>query len=81
MLRTHVDPDAYAREWASIPDSDTDFSCIAELDGRLAGLGFLDVIDGQGQPGTPLATQVSSATCCNPTSPGTDSEQTWHAAS
>jgi RimJ/RimL family protein N-acetyltransferase len=57
MLRTHVDPDAYVQEWASIPDSATDFSCIAELDGRLAGLGFLDVTDGQGQPGMPQGTQ------------------------
>lgn len=56
MLRTHVDPDAYARGWASIPDSDTDFSCIAELDGRLAGLGFLDVVDGLGRPGMPQGT-------------------------
>lgn len=57
MLRTHVDTDAYAREWAGIPDSDTDYSCIAELDGRLAGLGFLDVTDGLGQPGMPQRTQ------------------------
>jgi RimJ/RimL family protein N-acetyltransferase len=57
MLRTHVDPDAYAREWASIPDSDTDFSCVAELNGQLAGLGFLDVTDGLGQPGMPPGTQ------------------------
>ncbi|MBO9044849.1 GNAT family N-acetyltransferase [Curtobacterium flaccumfaciens pv. flaccumfaciens] len=57
MLRTHVDPDAYAQEWASIPDIDTDFSCIAELHGQLAGLGFLDVVDGLGQPGMPLATE------------------------
>lgn len=57
MLRTHVEPDAYAREWANIPDSDTDFSCIAELNGRLAGLGFLDVADGLGQPGMPKGTQ------------------------
>ncbi|GAB2984793.1 hypothetical protein GCM10027282_25210 [Frigoribacterium salinisoli] len=48
MLRTHVDPDAYAREWASIADSDSDFSCVAGLDGRLAGSGFLDVTDGLG---------------------------------
>ncbi len=57
MLRTSVDPDVYAQEWASIPDSDTDYSCIADLDGRVAGLGFLDVVDGLGQPGMPQGTQ------------------------
>lgn len=57
MLRTHVDSDAYVQEWASIPDSDTDFSCIAEIDGQIAGLGFLDVTDGLGQPGMPRGTQ------------------------
>jgi RimJ/RimL family protein N-acetyltransferase len=57
MLRTHVDPVAYVQEWMSIPTSDTDFSCIAELDGQVVGLGFLDVIDGMGQPGMPQTTQ------------------------
>ena len=57
MLRTHVDPEAWCREWMAIPDSETDFSCVAELDGQIAGLGFLDVIDGMGQPGMPERTQ------------------------
>ncbi|WP_123311367.1 GNAT family N-acetyltransferase [Curtobacterium sp. JUb34] len=57
MLRTSVDPDVYAQEWASIPDSDIDYSCIADLDGRVAGLGFFDVVDGLGQPGMPQGTQ------------------------
>jgi hypothetical protein len=41
VLRTHVAPDTYALEWAGIPGSDTDSSCTAELDGRLAGLGVI----------------------------------------
>ncbi|AWB86088.1 GNAT family N-acetyltransferase [Mycetocola zhujimingii] len=57
MLRTHVDPEAWCREWLAIPDSETDFSCVAQLDGEIAGLGFLDVIDGMGQPGMPERTQ------------------------
>jgi RimJ/RimL family protein N-acetyltransferase len=57
MLRTHVDPESFRREWMAIPDDDTDFSCVVELDGEIAGLGFLDVIDGMGQPGLPQRTQ------------------------
>jgi len=57
MLRTHVDPDTFRQEWAGIPDSDTDFSCVAELDGGVVAMGFLDVVDGMGQPGMPRLTQ------------------------
>ncbi len=81
MLRTHLNPDAYAQEWSTIPDSDTDFSCIAELDGQPADLGFLDVIDGLGQPGMPLATQGVIGYMLQPDLTDADSEQTWHAAS
>lgn len=57
MLRTHVDPESFRREWMAISDDNTDFSCVAELDGEIAGLGFLAVIDGMGQPGLPQRTQ------------------------
>ena len=57
MLRTHVDPESFRREWLAIPDDDRDYSCVAELEGEIVGLGFLDVIDGMGQPGLPQRTQ------------------------
>lgn len=58
MLKTHAEPEAFRREWLAVPGSDTDFSCVAELDGRAVGLGFLDVVDGMGQPGMPARTQA-----------------------
>jgi len=42
----------------AIPESETDYSCVVELDGVLAGLGFLDVVDGMGQPGMPKGTEA-----------------------
>jgi len=57
MIRTHVDEETFRREWLAIPDSDTDFSCVAELDGQVVAMGFLDVVDGMGQPGMPERTQ------------------------
>ncbi|GAB3457039.1 GNAT family protein [Kineococcus endophyticus] len=58
MLKTHAEPEAFRREWLAVPDSATDFSCVADLDGRAVGLGFLDVVDGMGQPGMPVGTQA-----------------------
>ncbi|WP_380172262.1 GNAT family N-acetyltransferase [Kineococcus sp. DHX-1] len=58
MLKTHAEPEAFRREWLAVPGSDTDFSCVADLDGRAVGLGFLDVVDGMGQPGMPSRTQA-----------------------
>lgn len=57
MLRTRVDPEGFRQTWTAIPDSETDFSCVAELDGEIVGLGFLDVADGLGQPGMPERTE------------------------
>ena len=57
MLRTHVDPETFRREWLAVPDSGTDFSCVAELDGQVVAMGFLDVVDGMGQPGMPKRTE------------------------
>lgn len=53
MLRTRVEPEVFRQEWQAVPMSDTDFSCVAELDGSLVAMGFLEVADGTGQPGMP----------------------------
>ena len=57
MLVTHVDPDTFRQRWATMADSDRDFHCVAELDGRVVAMGFLDVVDGMGQPGMPPRTE------------------------
>jgi len=57
MLRTHVEPETFRREWLAVPNSTTDFSCIAELDGQVVAMGFLDVVTGMGQPGMPQLTE------------------------
>jgi RimJ/RimL family protein N-acetyltransferase len=57
MLRTHVDPSIFRQEWLAVPTSQTDFSCVAEVDGRVAAMGFLDIVDGMGQPGMPTRTE------------------------
>ena len=56
MVRTHVDPDELRRDWLAVPESETEFSCVVERDSRVVAMGFLDVIDGSGQPGSPEAT-------------------------
>lgn len=38
--------------------NDRDFSCVAEVDGELAGIGFLEVGDGMGQSGAPRGTEA-----------------------
>ena len=40
-----------------MPTSDTDFSCVAEVEGAVVAMGFLEVVDGQGQPGMPMGTE------------------------
>jgi len=57
MLRTSVEPERFRQEWLAVPTSDTDFSCLAEVDGHVAAMGFLEVVDGMGQPGMPRRTQ------------------------
>lgn len=57
MLRTSVDPEEFRREWLGIPTSDRDFSCVAEVDGNVAAMGFLEIVDGMGQPGMPRGTE------------------------
>lgn len=57
MLRTSVDPETFRKEWLAVATSDSDFSCVAELDGTIAAMGFLDIVDGMGQPGMPKGTE------------------------
>ena len=58
MLKTHAEPEEFRRDWLAVPGNDTDFSCVADLDGRAVGLGFLDVVDGMSQPRMPVGTQA-----------------------
>lgn len=57
MIRTSVDPERFRQQWRAVPTSDTDFSCVAELDGVVVAMGFLKVVDGMGQPGMPKRTE------------------------
>jgi RimJ/RimL family protein N-acetyltransferase len=57
MLRTSVDPETFRQEWLAVPTSDRDFSCVVEVDGTIAAMGFLEVVDGMGQPGMPTRTE------------------------
>ena len=57
MMRTHVDPEAFRREWAEVPASTTDYSCVAERHGRVVAIAFLELRDGMGQPGMPRLTE------------------------
>lgn len=56
MVRTHVDPDDLRREVLATPTSATEFTCVVERDGAVVAIGFLDVVDGPGQPGAPTGT-------------------------
>lgn len=58
MVRTSVAADTFRDEWLAVPGSDTDFSCVAELDETVVAMGFLDIVDGMGQPGKPLRTEA-----------------------
>ena len=57
MVRTDVDADTFRGEWLAVPTSETDFSCVAELDGTVVAMGFLEIVDGMGQPGMPKRTE------------------------
>ncbi len=57
MIRTSVEPETFRREWLGVPTSETDFSFVAELDGNVAAMGFLEIVDGMGQPGMPTGTE------------------------
>lgn len=57
MLRTSVDPETFRAEWLAVPSSETDFSCVAEVNATVVAMGFLDIADGMGQPGMPKRTE------------------------
>ncbi|GAB3623630.1 GNAT family protein [Mariniluteicoccus endophyticus] len=59
LIVTHESVDELRQRWEGVLASDRDFSCIAEVDGELAGIGFLEIADGMGQPGKPLGTDAS----------------------
>ncbi|MCW2737122.1 GNAT family protein [Nocardioides sp.] len=56
MVHTYVDPADLRRDWLAAADRPTDFSCVVERSGRVVAMGFLDVVDGPGQPGSPTGT-------------------------
>lgn len=57
MLRTSVEPGVFRREWMAVATSSTDFSCVAEAEGEVVAMGFLEIVDGMGQPGMPQGTE------------------------
>lgn len=57
MMRTHVAPEQFRREGLAAPSSETDFSRVAEIEGEVVTMGFLEVMDGSGQPGMPRGTE------------------------
>ena len=70
MLRTHVDAEVFRAEWSAVATSDTDFSCVAILDGGVVGMGFLELSDGMGQPGWPKGTEAGIGYIVRPGFPG-----------
>ena len=57
MVRTYVAPDDLRREWLAVPNNPTDYSCVVERNGQVVAMGFLDIVDGCGQPGHPTGTE------------------------
>ncbi|MCA1713027.1 MAG: GNAT family N-acetyltransferase [Actinobacteria bacterium] len=56
MVRTYVEPDDLRREWLAAASSPTDYSCVVERAGEIVAMGFLEIIDGAGQPEHPTGT-------------------------
>lgn len=69
-IRTYVEPEEFRASWRAIPASDTDFSCVAEVGGQVVAIGFLDLIDGLGQPGMPRRTQARIGYIVHPSAAG-----------
>lgn len=57
MVQTYVDPAALRRAWLATAGDPTDHSCVVERDGDVVAMGFLEVVDGSGQPGCPTGRQ------------------------
>lgn len=58
MMRTSVDPEEFRRSWAAAPGSDTDYSCVAERDGVVVAMGFLEIVDDGLHPETPRGVEA-----------------------
>ncbi|MFD2082728.1 GNAT family N-acetyltransferase [Actinopolymorpha cephalotaxi] len=56
LIATTVDPEKFRDNWLAKASSATDFSCVAEADGQVVAIGFLEVVDAMGQPGVPTGT-------------------------
>ncbi len=50
MVHTHVDADDLRRDLVGAATSPTDRSCVAELDGEVVAIGFLELQRGSGRP-------------------------------
>jgi len=57
MIRTSVDPDRLRSEVEALASSMTDFSCVVGRGEEVVVIGFLDIVDGVGQPGRPPGTE------------------------
>lgn len=57
-LVTSNEPDRFRAQWLGVRENDRDFSCVAELDRQVVAMGFVEIKDGLGQPGMPLATEA-----------------------
>jgi RimJ/RimL family protein N-acetyltransferase len=57
MIRTSVEPDVFRQQWLALSDSESDFSCAVELNDEVVAMGFLEIVDGMGQPGMPPRTE------------------------
>lgn len=57
MIRTSVDPQRLRSELAGLATSANDFSCVVARGEHVVAVGFLDVVDGTGQPDKPLGTE------------------------
>ncbi|YAL83523.1 GNAT family N-acetyltransferase [Dermacoccaceae bacterium W4C1] len=56
MMNTHSDPHRFRNAFLA-DDRGGDHSCAAVLDGRVVAIGFLEIVDGSGQPGMPRGTE------------------------
>ena len=56
MVQTSVDLTELRRQWSRTAAHTTDHSCVVERDGQVVAIGFLEVVDGPGQPGRPQGT-------------------------
>jgi RimJ/RimL family protein N-acetyltransferase len=57
LIHTRAVPEKFRQDWLAVPTSEADFSCVAELDGTVVAMGFLEIGDGLGQPGMPTRTE------------------------